>query len=77
MRLVLGDDVGGGSGGGEHNDGGSLALVGGQHCADGGRGCVVKPCRLLFALLRQKLINFEQYLERKRPTNAKRQSSTY
>ena len=77
MRLVLGDDVGGGSGGGEHNDGGSLALVGGQHCADGSCGCVVKACRLLFTLLHQKLIRFLQYFELKRPTSAKRQNGTY
>ena len=65
MRLVLGDDVGGGSGGGEHNDGGSLALVGGQHCADGSRGCVVKACRLLFTLLHQKVINLNCILTQK------------
>ena len=51
VRLVLWHDVRGGSRGGEHNNGSSLTLVGGQHCADGSRGCVVKACRLLLALL--------------------------
>ena len=50
----------GGSRGGEDNYGRSLALVGGQHCADGSRGCVVKACRLLLTLLHKKLINFRQ-----------------
>ena len=51
VRLVLWHNVRGGSRGGEDNYGRSLALVGGQHCADGSRGCVVKACRLLLAFL--------------------------
>ena len=53
MWLVLGHNVRGGPGGGEHHDGGGLALVRRQHSTD--RRCrgVVETGRLLLALLLQ------------------------
>ena len=41
VGLVLAHQVGGGPGGGQHDDGGGLALVGCQDCGDGCGGGVV------------------------------------
>ena len=55
VGLVLGHDMGGGPGGGQHHDGRRLALVGGEHRADGRGARVVKVVTLLLGLLNRTL----------------------